>query len=73
MATPVPFGASGLLTIKQSAAIKNVHPNTIRNMIMRGDLPAVRSGARIVRIDPAALDAAFTPYIGGEYGAWATN
>lgn len=66
-------GHGSLLTIKQSAALKNVHPNTIRNMILRGDLIAVRSGARIVRIDPAALDAAFTPYVGGEYGAWATN
>jgi excisionase family DNA binding protein len=59
-----------LLSTVQAAAYCNVHPNTIRNLITRGKLPAIRIGARIVRIDQADLDALFTSYRGGEYGVW---
>ena len=59
-----------LITIKEAALTCGVHPNTIRNLILRGDLRAVRIGARIIRINAIDLDALFTPYQGGEYGPW---
>jgi len=65
-----PDRPSGLVTIKDAAARCGVHPNTIRNLILRGELRAVRIGARIVRINATDLDALFTPYQGGEYSTW---
>lgn len=59
-----------LLTIKEAAESCNVHPNTIRNLIQRGELPAQRIGARIIRISSTDLFSLFTPYAGGEYGSW---
>lgn len=35
-----------LLTIQQAADILGVHPNTLRNMDNRGELKAIRFGAR---------------------------
>ena len=61
---------AGLLTIKDAATRCGVHPNTIRNLILRGELSAVRIGARIVRINATDLDALFTTYQGGEYSTW---
>jgi excisionase family DNA binding protein len=61
---------TSLVTIKDAAQRCGVHPNTIRNLILRGELPAIRIGARIIRINTADLDAVFTPYQGGEYGTW---
>lgn len=60
-----------LFSIVQAANYCNVHPNTIRNLIQSGKLPAVRIGARIVRISQTDLEAVMTPYAGGEYGIWA--
>ena len=57
-------------TIKDAAARCGVHPNTIRNLILRGELRAVRIGARIVRINAADLGVLFTSYVPGEYGTW---
>jgi excisionase family DNA binding protein len=59
------------LSIKQSAKLKGVHPNTIRNAIKAGKLPAERLGRNIIRINLQDLEALFTPYQGGEYGTWA--
>ena len=59
------------LTIRESAELLNVHENTIRNQIARGDLKAVRIGKGIIRIRQADLEAQFTPYIAGEFGVWA--
>lgn len=59
-----------LLTIAECARRLNVHPNTIRNLILRGELKAVRIGERIVRIAEDEFDRATTPYKGGEYGVW---
>ncbi len=59
-----------LVKITTGARLVDVHPNTIRNAISRGDLKAVRYGARAIRIDVADLLALFTPYVGGEYGVW---
>jgi hypothetical protein len=58
------------LTIAQGAKQRNCHPNTIRNAIKSGKLPAVRFGRNIIRINQADLDALFTPYQGGEFGQW---
>jgi hypothetical protein len=59
-----------LVKIATGARLVDVHPNTLRNAIARGDLKAVRYGARAIRIDVADLLALFTPYVGGEYGVW---
>jgi excisionase family DNA binding protein len=59
-----------LLQIAESAEIAKVHVNTIRNFIYNGDLPAVRIGARIIRIRRSDLEKLFTPYTPGEYGIW---
>lgn len=58
------------VTINQAAALAQVHPNTIRNLIASGKLQASRIGARIIRIDKSDLDALFTPVVGGEHGVW---
>jgi excisionase family DNA binding protein len=58
------------LSIPQFAEKIGVHPNTIRNLIQRGELPAVRIGARIIRIDESQVNALLTPYKGGEFGVW---
>lgn len=67
---PENIPTAGLLTIKDAATHCGVHPNTIRNLILRGELRAVRIGARIVRINATDLDTLFTPYQGGEYSTW---
>jgi len=38
------------MTINQAAKFLKLHPNTIRNFIVRGQLPAYRIG-RTIRID----------------------
>lgn len=43
-----------LLTINESAKLLRVHPNTIRNLIVAGKLPAYRIG-RNIRIEEADL------------------
>lgn len=58
------------LKIKDAAELKRVHPNTIRNLISRGQLKAYRLGARIIRIDSKDLDNVFTEYEGGAFGIW---
>ncbi len=45
------------LSIAQAADRVGVHYQTIRNWINDGRLPVTRFGPRIVRIDPAHLDA----------------
>jgi len=58
------------LSITQSAELVNAHPNTIRNRVKSGQLPAMRSGRNLIRINRADLLAMFTPYQGGEFGQW---
>ena len=58
------------LSIAQCAELVNTHPNTIRNRIKAGKLPAMRLGRNIIRINQADLEALFTPYQGGEFGIW---
>lgn len=59
-----------LLTINQAAELLRVHPNTIRNLILRQELVAERIGARIIRIRKQDLLNLLTPYQGGEFGQW---
>jgi excisionase family DNA binding protein len=59
-----PAGAP-LLTVKEAAERKRVHPETIRRWIAAGYLPARRIGPGLVRIDPADLDK-----LGEELGAF---
>lgn len=59
-----------LLSITEAAGFCSVHPNTIRNLIQSGKLPAVRIGARIIRVSLSDLEAVLTPYAGGEFGVW---
>ena len=63
---------SDLYTIKQAAEILKLHPNSVRNLITRGDLKAERIGKSIIRIRQADIDALFTPYVAGEFGVWAS-
>lgn len=53
-----------LVSMAEAAEMLGVHKNTIRGLIARGDLPAVRLGPQIIRIDVAELEKLGTP-IGG--------
>lgn len=59
-----------MLTIAQAAEHLNVHKNTIRNLIQRGELHALRIGRNIIRIPAAEVQTLATPYVGGEHGVW---
>lgn len=48
---------SPLLTVAEIADLLKVNPQTVRNWIDRGELPAVRVGSRRVRVKQADLDA----------------
>ena len=58
------------LSVRDSAEYRGVHPNTIRNLIASGKLPAFRAGRNLIRINKTDLDALFTAYKGGEFGCW---
>jgi excisionase family DNA binding protein len=58
-----------LKTIKQAAEKLQLHPNTIRNLILRGELKAERIG-KSIRIRDENLEALLTPFTGGEFGVW---
>jgi excisionase family DNA binding protein len=45
------------LTVKEVAGLLKLNQQTLRNMIDRGELPAVRVGSRRVRIRQSDLDA----------------
>jgi excisionase family DNA binding protein len=45
------------LTVQDVAQLLRLNPQTVGNMIDRGDLPAIRVGARRVRIERSDLDA----------------
>ncbi len=44
------------LTVAESADYWACSERTIRNLIASGKLPAVRVGARMIRVDPRDLD-----------------
>ena len=59
-----------LLQVQQAAEVGNCSPNTIRNLISRGDLTAYRFGPRMIRIRRQDLEALLQPYHGGQAGSW---
>lgn len=64
------LSAGELLSIPDSARLIGAHPNTIRNLVASGKLPAYRIGPRLVRIRRSDLLSILTPYRGGEFGQW---
>ena len=54
------------LTINEAAKIMKVHPNTIRNLLNRGELKAQRVGTRIIRIYAADLQEILSTYTRNE-------
>lgn len=64
-----PETPAGFYTVKELATYWQVHENTVRNMILRGEMSAVRIG-RNVRIPLAQVEAVAAPFKGGEYGVW---
>jgi len=58
------------ITIQTAAELLGVHPNTIRNFIIRDQLKAYRIGARIVRVSRQDVLDLFTLYKSGEFGQW---
>ena len=49
--------ADEFLTVAEVAELLKVNPQTVRNWIDRGELPAVRVGSRRVRVRQSDLDA----------------
>ncbi|MFP5219955.1 MAG: helix-turn-helix domain-containing protein [Actinomycetes bacterium] len=54
-------GMSELLSLDQAAAALGVHRNTVRRLVARGELPAVRIGPRLVRVSSSDLKALCRP------------
>lgn len=50
-----------MLTIAECATYLGVSVQTVRRMIQRGDLPAVRLSAQVIRIRASDLDAVGEP------------
>ena len=48
-------------SIESEAKRLAVNPRTIRRMIARGELTGYRFGGKILRVDPAEVDAAMQP------------
>ena len=61
---------SEYISINQAADLISAHPNTVRNLISSGKLPAFRIGSKLVRISKKDLEAVLSPYEGGEFGQW---
>jgi excisionase family DNA binding protein len=59
-----------LLKIREVAELTGYHRNTIWNLIKSGKLPAIRTGARLVRVRESDLTKLFTDYKAGEFGKW---
>ena len=49
----VPAQVAPLLTPEQVAQMLGRHPKTVLNLVARGELRAIKLGARTVRFDPA--------------------
>ncbi len=60
-----------LNTIEQTAHRLGCSKNTVRALIRKGDLPAVRIGPRMVRVRETDLEQILQPYDSGQAGSWA--
>jgi excisionase family DNA binding protein len=71
---PAPLSVSRnpvqLLTVQQAAEETACSVSTLRNLIARGELPALRFGPRLIRVRRRDLDAVLKPYQGGQAGSW---
>jgi len=56
-----PVGAIEYVSIAEAAATYHVSRDYIRDQIIAGTLPAIRSGRRIIRISTADLEGMFRP------------
>jgi excisionase family DNA binding protein len=65
------LGSDELLTIDQVASLLQVNPQTVRNWIDAGKLPALRIGARRIRVQRGELNAftGFRSALGGGDGS----
>ena len=68
---PKRSGFGELLTIEQTAQRLGCSKNTVRAVIRKGDLPAVRIGPRMVRVRETDLEQILQPYETGQAGSWA--
>jgi excisionase family DNA binding protein len=59
-----------LLTLQVAAKETACSVSTLRNLIARGDLPALRFGPRLIRVRREDLQSVLTPYQGGQAGSW---
>lgn len=57
--TTTTIGGARLLSLSQAAEILGLSIKTIRRRIASGDLPAYRSGRRVIRVKAADLDRLF--------------
>lgn len=55
------------IPIDQASAYLSVSPDTIRRMITRGEIAAMRFGPRLIRVDLDSIEANGRPlqYVGG--------
>jgi len=60
-----------LWDVKQAAHVIGCSENTVRNMIRRGDLEAVRVGPRLIRVRAADVESALRPIEPALAGTWA--
>jgi excisionase family DNA binding protein len=58
------------LSVDEVADEIGCHSNTVWNLIRSGELPAVRFGARLVRVERESLDRLAVDYHVGEVSAW---
>lgn len=68
---PKRSGFGELNTIEQTAQRLGCSKNTVRALIRKGDLPAVRIGPRMVRVRETDLEQILQPYDSGQAGSWA--
>lgn len=68
---PKQSGLGELNTIEQTARRLGCSKNTVRTLIRKGDLPAVRIGPRMVRVRETDLEQILQPYDSGQAGSWA--
>jgi excisionase family DNA binding protein len=57
------------ITVNECAELLSLHPMSVRKIIARGKIPAVRIG-RTVRVDLRALEAQLEEQVKGQAAGW---